>query len=633
MQSAQVTACSVLVVFSALLFIRRDMPSMASRLRNYWRLNKAANADPVLAATREIVRETEVERLHHALLIVRFGYVFTTIVNVYNTLLQSTWRRWMSPEQDAIFTFLFGFNLFFGMLPRSKLARCAGFVQAVNLLACALLVTWSQSTLFHLICSVGMQIGPRALFTVGYRRPIIGIGGNLLCSAAWSYHVLRFEDPTLVLDSRYLVIVEWGISALLTVMSVSANMLSWNAAALLVETRSLQVEAGAMGELMSLACDVCVELTDDRKICGSVPKLTALLNTGSSANLSGRRLEEFMGSDEDRNKFNDLLQASLTVPGEAHSCAHAVIGMPGAMHVRFRGCWDTLLCAELFYVSMQRLTGRRWMVGIREFSDIEAPLLLKASGHMADLPLSSAKSPPPPRQDTSTPAPTPTAEEEFSQMLASHPLSEQGSSNATPPRTHRGREPAAVDRRSCVVRGCLETEQAARDGTLVEVMERWNVQLDPSYQCCAYHSMMWQLMASARRLRRTRCQPLFRPVAHSQCTTCGLFGQIDAIALGGACGPGGQGEDEMSEPSAVAYCDHCGTPTMEVVVPRARDDMASPWTAVTAASPAAAVDPPPSTYGAPAIGFADAIAASDSLLVTPNGADVQGLLPHEGSQQ
>lgn len=127
-------------------------------------------------------------------------------------------------------------------------------------------------------------------------------------------------------------------------------------------------QRSAVSSLLGMMCDAVVELDQDLAMKEHVGKMAGMLMHGSGTTLKGRQLADFLGSDEDRLRFEEAI-ARCAADGDGALA-------PSMINVSLRDSIGNLISSVLHHVPYRSVAGRiHHLVGVREDVDArcEAP--------------------------------------------------------------------------------------------------------------------------------------------------------------------------------------------------------------------------------------------------------------------
>lgn len=359
----------------------------------------------------------------------------------------------------------------------------------------------STDTNFLTIC--WLSFVPRLVFawvSTGYALIVFANSIHVsVVSVVYSCTVLgRNPDGLGTLD---FVVLEASFTVILTMFGCG-----WQAFTL-AETRrealakSSLTAGSATKRLLTLMCDVVLELDQDLRFAEHVPKFGVMFTLGASQCLRGKRMHDFMPIESDRERWESLTR-------QAPVCMEDPLAgdAPGVMHATMRASEDSKLSVEIFYVKYRDLNGaHRYLVGIHEVVDQDIPDLRKFRSS-------------PPRRSSSGRGTRRGASGETRRETSanSSETSSARSSRSAPSEQERGMgaTPSGAGHRM--------TSDAAKDVTMLSAMMSWRL-LVPNASCCLFHASVRDAKRVVARLDRSRCKPEYAPVWQAQCTACGVF--------------------------------------------------------------------------------------------------------------
>eukprot|EP00429_Kryptoperidinium_foliaceum_P059519 CAMPEP_0176088388 /NCGR_PEP_ID=MMETSP0120_2-20121206/44256_1 /TAXON_ID=160619 /ORGANISM="Kryptoperidinium foliaceum, Strain CCMP 1326" /LENGTH=538 /DNA_ID=CAMNT_0017422245 /DNA_START=48 /DNA_END=1660 /DNA_ORIENTATION=- len=402
--------------------------------------------------------------------------------------------RWMTFQQDIIHLLNFVFvwtgtcvpslirprtlNLWYVALSLEMLAFCAWSDDDMFLYAC--LSGYVQRLIYALLpTSVVVVAGCNGIQVV--------VLGSIYSARGATHGALGrgFDVPGFLVLEMFCSIACIAFSWLLRA-SASAELERH------AKTHSLQGENSAAQRLLALMCHVVVELDQELCLTDNVPKFSAMFTMSTRRDLRGRKLQDFLSADEERERFAALLEgASLASDDPRASCA------TGAMLAAMRAGGDTKVQVELFFVRYEHFDGSpRFLVGIHEVADQPISDLR----HFRSAP---RRPPPVPPPTMGTPSAS------SAEPLAKNALAPAAATLATLQEEKEDEE------------GMQITCEHAVDATMLMTLLSWRVHSKES--CCYLHALLKEGRACLQRLGRGGCRRELEPNHDAQCTECGIM--------------------------------------------------------------------------------------------------------------
>jgi len=271
---------------------------------------------------------------------------------------------------------------------------------------------------------------------------------------------------------------------------------------LVATTCVLHGERTAMRRLLDLLCDVVVALDSELTVMRHAPRLRALVGLNPNTNLQGARLQDFMATDDDKRRFEQLLGASQ------HDTEGSI---PGVVHATIRDNIGVEIKTQIFYVKFQGVGGScHYLAGIQE---IERNTRRKSS------------------QCKTSASLIPAAQEwEESEGESDDDESDEVSAPDDYELALSGTSVTADVKRLMVPR-FIRTSKWAEDVSLLGAIMTWNVSMRAS-ACCPYHVYLGEAIKACNRLMQLKCKPEFRVEWSAQCEECGLLSPWSPTAEG-----------------------------------------------------------------------------------------------------
>eukprot|EP00429_Kryptoperidinium_foliaceum_P042186 CAMPEP_0176117284 /NCGR_PEP_ID=MMETSP0120_2-20121206/58919_1 /TAXON_ID=160619 /ORGANISM="Kryptoperidinium foliaceum, Strain CCMP 1326" /LENGTH=309 /DNA_ID=CAMNT_0017451571 /DNA_START=600 /DNA_END=1527 /DNA_ORIENTATION=+ len=269
-------------------------------------------------------------------------------------------------------------------------------------------------------------------------------------------------------------------------------------------------ESSATKRLLTLMCDVVLELDRELRFAEHVPKFAVMFTLGASQCLKGKRMHDFMPLESDRERWQSVtsevpvcLDDSFAGPG------------PGVMHATMRASEDSKLSVEIFYVKYRDFNGaHRYLVGIHEVVDQGIPDLK----HFR----SSSKRGASRRSRRSTSPASPTGSPSDQTVMRSMRLVRGGSSgsrgsgvrHSSNPTLREYQKPGGHSR---------ATSEVAKDVTILAAMMSWTTPPRLRHSCCSFHATAHDAHQVIMRMRRAACRRDYMAFSEAQCTACGAL--------------------------------------------------------------------------------------------------------------
>eukprot|EP00927_Polykrikos_kofoidii_P008810 TRINITY_DN13682_c0_g1_i2.p1 TRINITY_DN13682_c0_g1~~TRINITY_DN13682_c0_g1_i2.p1 ORF type:complete len:622 (-),score=86.22 TRINITY_DN13682_c0_g1_i2:314-1909(-) len=278
---------------------------------------------------------------------------------IYNSFTKTL--RWMSLEQDVIFTCIFAV-LVIGQRCRWKTRTSWSFFMINSLMFLCLVMTICAKPIksVYSLSSAGL-IGPRLLVsaTLLKRRPIIL--WNMMHLIVSSVVYMRIND---IEECDY-----WKLSKLPHIEMIGALLVtgvSEGARRTLVRSihgeivsRETKHGRNAAVALLNTVCDASVELNEKLLITADAPRLRAMLLHGSVRSLIGVEFAKFIPAAADRETFVKHARSRDSLLNQEKELADY-------FHIRIRDSAHNDLEVEIFMVSFQSFDRTKLLVGIRE---------------------------------------------------------------------------------------------------------------------------------------------------------------------------------------------------------------------------------------------------------------------------
>jgi len=331
------------------------------------------------------------------------------------------------------------------------------------------------------------------------------------------------DDPKVVPCAVY-----WTHEAMFTVWIIASSMIFRNVEISKVRgtlaAHIINLERGAMMELLDLVCDVVVHLGKEQTMSSHSPRLSSMLMLGSQSTL-GLNLQHFMPFKDDHARFDAILQ-SRTQTGPEMPQESPGLHLPTACNVTLRASMGTNVRAELFCVNFS-LCGNeeRYVIGIREMTDgpiaemiphrksrRKSNLAMKIAEQKFDLGIEDLVEV---SSESSSSLPDPELGHAVSDSLMHDVISPWYAASSE---EHR-----CCGAKSALLPHLQLTKSEAKESVLLALMMRWNVETR-GVDCCAFHALVADLLQIGCRMQNRPCATSFQPLQGAQCMACGSLG-------------------------------------------------------------------------------------------------------------
>eukprot|EP00928_Gymnodinium_smaydae_P060650 TRINITY_DN4438_c0_g1_i10.p1 TRINITY_DN4438_c0_g1~~TRINITY_DN4438_c0_g1_i10.p1 ORF type:complete len:599 (+),score=55.90 TRINITY_DN4438_c0_g1_i10:30-1826(+) len=316
------------------------------------------------------------------------------------------------------------------------------------------------------------------------------------------------------------------------------------------------IEKSAATTLLENVCDVSLNLDPALEISEDALRFKAMLMLNPNSSVQGLKLENYMSSEEDKTRMRRHLNGSSSFSSSSQE------SRVRCFNVSIRDSDGNDMKVEMFSVAFESLSGaRRYMLGIREFSDL-APLRRTVDLNRAlQEPHRRNENDALPRgetRQTEGPADNPSPRGETRQIegpadnrvdASEHSESNQSSDDAALP---EGGTPevegvqndqadalglsevvAARTSASTVAPPALqrqrwrETTDEAKFATTISLIGSWSSKTSRMF-CCALHAGVPEVQRVLKRIRKSGCME-FRDGTDQQCSACGVFADDDIV--------------------------------------------------------------------------------------------------------
>jgi len=291
-------------------------------------------------------------------------YVYTWIV--VSILLHEYQKaeRWMTFEQDVVLLLVAGSHTLLASAPSLITPRTVHLVYVSHMFSSMLFIVFAAQEHFAAFASLTTVCAVRFAYSLAYLNQTVIPAANIISTAATcTFYMFSSYDSV----QQRLLLFEVGTCIYVIVMARSLWRSRTSTVRQEITATMLQGENNSLSMLLTLMCDVVVEVNEDLCIVDDSPKLSALLTLGGrTKSLKGAKLQDFMPSEEDRQNFQQRLLEPMRSDGMSEDIAGF---LPGALPVKMLDSLGNSLTMEIYYTQCNRLSQRRFFLGLREYTD------------------------------------------------------------------------------------------------------------------------------------------------------------------------------------------------------------------------------------------------------------------------
>lgn len=268
----------------------------------------------------------------------------------------------------------------------------------------------------------------------------------------------------------------------------------------------VQAETQARRSLLEYVCDVALELDSNLRCAEDCPSLSNILGN-SSTWPKGQPITDLLRAEDAARLRQHMCSDSTTAAGVGSFCAS------------IKDSYGIHTSVELFFTTFETLqVGKRYLVGLREFTDEFAQQGHRASQKVVDHQGAWPKAPSKPRRTSSD-----------GHLTGKY-----------------SRGPSSTLKKPSLSCACLQaTSEAAKIYSVEHTLRQWNIQLS-RVACCALHAHIHECTSILKKLKRKPCEDkdaFALNMGDIQCKRCGIVA-FDYDAL----------EESRNEPGACHLC-------------------------------------------------------------------------------
>lgn len=316
------------------------------------------------------------------------------------------------------------------------------------------------------------------------------------------------QDITLWITCRVFVVTQIWICALIVLFSYASGRTVHQAIRQQLELNCLENSNKATKCLLSMVCDLTINLDEELVITDDTAALAAMLMHHNSNSLEGKKLEELFATAEDVERFKAHL---LMRQGGVEQDQSLVT----AFHCGLKDASGSIIQVEAFLTMYRAMSAEvRYLVGIREFADhvtSVSPTFTPREGHPAVTKLhhlNEGKGTPP-------------------QSLREGLLHIGNMAEAQSKRSHSSSTSSAGSGGSRKVSKHLmpnlrPTSTKVADWIMVNSLLQVNWMVSP-FACCNFHATIAQYRSHLKAWLHRKCVHDFgKAIAFGQCQGCGI---------------------------------------------------------------------------------------------------------------
>eukprot|EP00928_Gymnodinium_smaydae_P084112 TRINITY_DN6736_c0_g1_i1.p1 TRINITY_DN6736_c0_g1~~TRINITY_DN6736_c0_g1_i1.p1 ORF type:complete len:544 (-),score=59.13 TRINITY_DN6736_c0_g1_i1:327-1862(-) len=483
--------------------------------------------DPIGEEVSRLMQERQKEGMQICSSVVCHAVSVFLVGVLFNIFTRSP--RWASFEQLVVLLVLLSFALALDSLASFDYKNTALYSYSIFMGLSAMWVvagdfasSSSASAGEVTLYTSGTACAMRLLATVNVLHFRIALFWNVVCSIVSSckFVYAKTEAP---FPNSNLVFLEAIFC--ITVMLISEGIRSAKFAETFQEVSAAagNIEKSATTTLLEAVCDVILPLDPNLTISEDVPRFKGMLLLNPNSSVEGLRIDNYIPSQEDKTRLYQQITSSCSKEDSGVRCLNVVMRDSDGNNIK----------VEMFSVAFEALNkSRRYMLGIREFSDLQvrpAPLRRTLDHDQGSNSSGTSDFNDPSQEPAEVPQRSPhvASSEAGSQEVESRSENQSDLSNATDVAAARTSSAmaAATSRETC---------ERAKLATTIATIASWKVKTSKTW-CCEMHAGLPEAKRMLKMVRKQACMNNLH-TNPEQCSVCGVLERFNPNGLCNVCG-------------------------------------------------------------------------------------------------
>eukprot|EP00928_Gymnodinium_smaydae_P005849 TRINITY_DN12021_c0_g1_i8.p1 TRINITY_DN12021_c0_g1~~TRINITY_DN12021_c0_g1_i8.p1 ORF type:complete len:573 (-),score=58.09 TRINITY_DN12021_c0_g1_i8:278-1918(-) len=487
--------------------------------------NGSVVVDPIGEEVSRLMQERQKRSMQTCCVVICHAVSVFLISVIYNIFTKS--QRWASLEQLIVLLILLSFALALDWLSRFDHQIMAYWAYSIFM---ALSAVWivagdfsspsaassGEVTLYTLVAACALRL----LATVNVLHFRLALFWNVMCSIVSSckFVFAEAEGPFPRSNFAFLEAI-----LCITVILLSEGIRSAKFAETIQEVNAVagNIEKSAATSLLENVCDVILPLDPNLTISKDVPRFKGMLLLNPNSSVAGLNIDNYIPCQEDKTRLHQQITSSSPDEDSSVRC----------FNVTLRDSDGNDISVEMFSVAFESLNkSRRYMLGIREFSDLQvrpAPLL-GTLDH--DQPNEEPVELPHLSEPVEVPHLTQRITSSEGEMRVTESIGDEQSDVSSSADVEVASTSSAMVAPSCQLR---ETSERAKLVTTITLLTSWKIKTSQPW-CCQMHAGLSEAKRMLKKVRKTPCVKDLHPNPE-QCSACGVLQSFDHTGICYVC--------------------------------------------------------------------------------------------------
>eukprot|EP00928_Gymnodinium_smaydae_P005846 TRINITY_DN12021_c0_g1_i4.p1 TRINITY_DN12021_c0_g1~~TRINITY_DN12021_c0_g1_i4.p1 ORF type:complete len:562 (-),score=56.83 TRINITY_DN12021_c0_g1_i4:220-1827(-) len=504
----------------------RAILNAIQHFRNIEKKNDRAVVDPIGEEVSRRMQARQKRSMQTCCVVVCHAVSVFLVCVVYNIFTRS--QRWASFEQVIVVLLLLSFALAMDSLSRFDHQLTAYWAYSIFMglsavwivagdFSSAVSTSSGEVTFYTLSAACALRL----LATVNVLHFRLALFWNAVCSIVSSCKLVLGEAEGPFPRSNF-AFLEAILCIAVILLSEGIRSAKFAETFQEVNAAAGNIEKSAATSLLENMCDVILPLDPSLTISKDVPQFKGMLMLNPNSSVEGLNIDNWIPCQEDKTRLHQQITSSSSDEDSNVSCFNVTLRDSDGNDIR----------VEMFSVAFESLNkSRRYMLGIREFSDLEvrpAPLLgtvdndqqQENSGSSSDAPHESVEVPHRSERVASS-----KGDMRMIQSTGADQSDDSSSADAAVACTSGAMVVPSVELR--------ETSERAKLATTITLLTSWKVKTSQPW-CCEMHAGLSEAKRMLKKVRKCACFKELHPDS-DQCSACGILQKFDTSGRCNVC--------------------------------------------------------------------------------------------------
>eukprot|EP00928_Gymnodinium_smaydae_P005848 TRINITY_DN12021_c0_g1_i6.p1 TRINITY_DN12021_c0_g1~~TRINITY_DN12021_c0_g1_i6.p1 ORF type:complete len:561 (-),score=62.12 TRINITY_DN12021_c0_g1_i6:278-1882(-) len=503
----------------------RAILNAIQHFRNIEKKNDRAVVDPIGEEVSRRMQARQKRSMQTCCVVVCHAVSVFLVCVVYNIFTRS--QRWASFEQVIVVLLLLSFALAMDSLSRFDHQLTAYWAYSIFMglsavwivagdFSSAVSTSSGEVTFYTLSAACALRL----LATVNVLHFRLALFWNAVCSIVSSCKLVLGEAEGPFPRSNF-AFLEAILCIAVILLSEGIRSAKFAETFQEVNAAAGNIEKSAATSLLENVCDVILPLDPNLTISKDVPRFKGMLLLNPNSSVAGLNIDNYIPCQEDKTRLHQQITSSSPDEDSSVRC----------FNVTLRDSDGNDISVEMFSVAFESLNkSRRYMLGIREFSDLQvrpAPLL-GTLDH--DQPNEEPVELPHLSEPVEVPHLTQRITSSEGEMRVTESIGDEQSDVSSSADVEVASTSSAMVAPSCQLR---ETSERAKLVTTITLLTSWKIKTSQPW-CCQMHAGLSEAKRMLKKVRKTPCVKDLHPNPE-QCSACGVLQSFDHTGICYVC--------------------------------------------------------------------------------------------------